>query len=439
MGALRCRGLGVLTAAMMVAAGCGTSGGGDAVSCVSSLGNDKFCLVADPAGGGGGLKRVRALRDITVVVDGQPVLVAQRGDLGGWIEGEENLSAGGSAWVAGDAKVFGDARVEDDALVTDLAEVSDGAVVRDRGLVSGHAKVFGAAQVSDQAQVVDAAVACWGAEVFGNAVVGDEAVVCGRVPRAFSPAAWAGAGKGAKTARMFGWVQGWSEMGMEPVRQRAGLGGTGAHVFGDAAVSDGAWVFEQAKVFGEAEISGQARVYEYAQVLDDSRVYDKARVSGRALVFGLSSSKYFVDRSSHHSESFVPIFEPDDYAVRLWTDSYYPPNTWLVRTSVFAEFDGVQDLDPFVNPHFDARTRSYWNPNKFGIEEPAPTMVSGFVNVTGSARVWSGSQLSGDVRVFESARVSGGSTVDGGILCADIWLNSSRNVATRGQCDWAGS
>ncbi|WP_420639777.1 hypothetical protein [Candidatus Poriferisocius sp.] len=438
MKALRRWGLGVLTALVMVAAGCGGSGAGEAASCVSSLGNDKFCLVADPAGDGG-LKRVRALRDITVVVDGQPVLVARRGDLGGWVEGEGNLSAGGSAWIAGDAKVFDDARVEDDALVTGFAEVSDGAVVRDRAFVSGEAKVFGGAQVSDDAQVVDAAVVCVGAEVYGNAVVEDEAVVCGRVPRAFSPAAWGGAGRGAKVARMVGWVQGWSEVGMEPVRRRAGLGGTGAHVFGDAIVSDGSWVFEQAKVFGEAEISGRARVFEYAQVLDDSRVHDKAQVSGKALVFGLSSSKYFVDRSSHHSESFVPIFEPDDYAVRLWTDSYHPPNGWTILAGEFTEFDEVQDLDPFVAPGAEARQREFWERHEFEIQEPMPTRVSGYVDVMGSARVWGGSQLTGPLEVSDSARISGGSTVFGGILCGDVWLNSSRNVGIRVDCDWAGA
>ena len=41
--ALWWRGLGVLTALVMVAAGCGGSGGGDEVSCVLSPGNDKYC------------------------------------------------------------------------------------------------------------------------------------------------------------------------------------------------------------------------------------------------------------------------------------------------------------------------------------------------------------------------------------------------------------
>ena len=39
------------------------------------------------------------------------------GELGGWIEKEENLDASGNAWVYGDAWVFDNARVDGDARV----------------------------------------------------------------------------------------------------------------------------------------------------------------------------------------------------------------------------------------------------------------------------------------------------------------------------------
>ena len=45
------------------------------------------------------------------------------GELGGWIEKEENLSHEGKAWVCGDAKVCGDAEVCGDAKVWGNAEV----------------------------------------------------------------------------------------------------------------------------------------------------------------------------------------------------------------------------------------------------------------------------------------------------------------------------
>ena len=57
------------------------------------------------------------------------------GDLGGWIEKEENLSQSGNAWVYGDARVSGNAWVYGDARVSGNAEVS------------GNARVYGNAEV----------------------------------------------------------------------------------------------------------------------------------------------------------------------------------------------------------------------------------------------------------------------------------------------------
>ena len=58
------------------------------------------------------------------------------GDLGGYIEKEENLSHMGNAWVSGNAQVSGNARVSGDAQVFGDARVS------------GNAQVFGDARVS---------------------------------------------------------------------------------------------------------------------------------------------------------------------------------------------------------------------------------------------------------------------------------------------------
>ena len=66
------------------------------------------------------LYRIRALRGFGDV---------RKGELGGYIEREENLSHADKAWVCGNARVFGDARVCGDAQVYGDAVVSDNAVV----------------------------------------------------------------------------------------------------------------------------------------------------------------------------------------------------------------------------------------------------------------------------------------------------------------------
>ena len=62
--------------------------------------------------------------------------IVEAGEVGGWIEKEENLSDDGDAWVFGNAEVSGNAKVYDNAWV------------------SGDAWVFGNAEVSGNAKVL---------------------------------------------------------------------------------------------------------------------------------------------------------------------------------------------------------------------------------------------------------------------------------------------
>ena len=63
----------------------------------------------------------------------------EKGELGGFIENEDNLSHDGNAWVSGDAKVFGNAWVSGDAKVSGNARVSGNA---DYAVVTGFGRYF---------------------------------------------------------------------------------------------------------------------------------------------------------------------------------------------------------------------------------------------------------------------------------------------------------
>ena len=126
------------------------------------------------------------------------------GDLGGYIEKEENLSHMGDAWVSGDARISGDAQVFGDAWVFGNARVFGDAWVFGNARVSGNAQVFG------------------NARVFGNAWVSGNARVSG-------------------DTQVFG----------------------DARVFGNAWVSGNARVFGDAQVSGDARVSGD-KDYAYA-------------------------------------------------------------------------------------------------------------------------------------------------------------------------------
>ena len=109
-----------------------------------------------------GLLRIIALRRFSDV---------RKGEEGGLIEKEENLSQEGDCWVYRDAEVFGEAEVYDDACIAGNARVYDNAKVFGKArvweysCVGGEAEVFGDALVRGGAKVYD------NAEVFGHALV----------------------------------------------------------------------------------------------------------------------------------------------------------------------------------------------------------------------------------------------------------------------------
>ena len=103
----------------------------------------------------------------------------EKGELGGFIEKEDNLSHDGDAWVFDNAQVFGDAQVYGNAQVFGNARVFGNAWVCGNAQVSGNAQVFDNAQVSGNAQVFGNAWVCGNAQVSGNAQVFDNAQVSG--------------------------------------------------------------------------------------------------------------------------------------------------------------------------------------------------------------------------------------------------------------------
>ena len=79
------------------------------------------------------LYRIKAVKDFGNV---------RTGELGGFIEKEENLSHKGNAWVYGNAKVSGNAGVYGDAWVYGNAKVSGNAGVYGNARVSGNAEIY---------------------------------------------------------------------------------------------------------------------------------------------------------------------------------------------------------------------------------------------------------------------------------------------------------
>lgn len=175
--------------------------------------NTKYAFTSETLDIGKGviLKRIVALKDFGDV---------KKGDLGGWLESEENLSPLGDSWVyeeakvAENAKVYGDARVFGNAKVYKSAEVY------------GCAKVYGDARVSGKAKVFENGVVYGRAMIWGNAKVYGDSIVSGL-----------------------------------------------------AKVSGDAFIYEHAKIFGASHVSGHVEVYGDVQLIGDASLYGDAKVA----------------------------------------------------------------------------------------------------------------------------------------------------------------
>lgn len=125
-----------------------------------------------------GLHRIVALRDI-------PGHNVKKGDLGGFIKSEENLSQEGDCWVSENASVYGRARVSGNAHVHGTAEVLGdvrifgNAEILENAYIHGSAEVFGSSRVSGNAHVHGSACVYGSSRVSGNADVFGNACISG--------------------------------------------------------------------------------------------------------------------------------------------------------------------------------------------------------------------------------------------------------------------
>lgn len=118
------------------------------------------------------LHRIRALCNVTQGV--------KAGDLGGYVQSEDNLSQEGACWIYDDAVAW------DQACVAQDAALRENAMACDEAFVGGHADVAGAAVIQDEAIVLSG-------HIFENACIcGEGKVLAGKYrdlePRIFGRA-----------------------------------------------------------------------------------------------------------------------------------------------------------------------------------------------------------------------------------------------------------
>lgn len=170
------------------------------------------------------LTRIRALKNFGGI---------KEGELGGYIQGAQNLSQEDTCWVYNGAFVYDTATVRDDAIIYGAA------------CVFGNALIYGAAQVRDVATVRDNAVVYNNASISSGAKITGRAHVCG-------------------SARVHGLAQVGGQVQIEGC---ATIGGS-AKVMGTGRISG------SVRVNGFAEIDGYLLINGEAYITDEARIDD---------------------------------------------------------------------------------------------------------------------------------------------------------------------
>ena len=228
------------------------------------------------------LYRIRALKDFGNV---------KEGDLGGWIESEDNLSHEGSCWITDEARVFDDALICDDAIIRDHAKIYGSSKIHGKSEVSGRAVVYGMAKVCNSKTISGLTTK---RTVVYNSRIADRAAVYD-LAQVYNGCVDGHAKLYGSAKVLYGQIHDFAE-----VYGEARITGctnciegfnnckhyTTAVVSGRAQVYDKAMIFGDARVTGQATVHGKARVYRggfvtgYADVSGDAEIY--ATVKGRS-------------------------------------------------------------------------------------------------------------------------------------------------------------
>ena len=131
------------------------------------LEND-YTYVTDNDGNDIELHRIRSLKGFGTV---------KAGDIGGYIEHEDNLSHEGFCWIHEDAKVFGNAQIFDNAHIYSDAVVCDNATVCDDAKVEWSAEICGYCYICDNALITDNVYLDGSVHVCGNTVIGGQTTI----------------------------------------------------------------------------------------------------------------------------------------------------------------------------------------------------------------------------------------------------------------------
>nr|DAR02701.1 MAG TPA: Putative transferase, nesg, ydcK, Structural Genomics.38A [Caudoviricetes sp.] len=111
--------------------------------------------------------RIRALKDFSDV---------KKGQYGGYVESEENLSQSGNCWIYDDSIVGSRSRVLDNAIVKDSSKVINGSEISDDAIIEKGSLIDESSVVCDRSRVISSLVTESSAVIYSSIVNEDSMI-----------------------------------------------------------------------------------------------------------------------------------------------------------------------------------------------------------------------------------------------------------------------
>lgn len=241
------------------------------------------------------VSRIRALRSFEVEGPHFKVKV-DRGDLGGFIEKDLNLSQQGCCWVSKNAVVAGAVNIKHNALIGDFAQViglsdDEDSVIQDSACVMDHASIVGQGfRLSNNVLIRD------DVKVLGRVILLDDAnvhnqaqIICLNCDKdKDNKVVISNRAKLCQNITVIGEKINISDdaciCGYTKIRECANISGN-AVLEDHVTISGNACIYENAEIGGEVQVRGHARIYGCAKIWgQEIFIYDKAEVYGNAVI-----------------------------------------------------------------------------------------------------------------------------------------------------------
>ena len=116
------------------------------------------------------LYRIRALKNFANV---------KKGDLGGWVCNEYNLSQEGNCWIYDEAKCMEEARVTNDSKMYNYSEMYDYSELYNYSEMHDNSKMYDCAIMFDNSKMFDCAIMFDDSKMFGNSEIHDDSKMFG--------------------------------------------------------------------------------------------------------------------------------------------------------------------------------------------------------------------------------------------------------------------